>query len=134
MSTARHQQIKDIFHRVVAVPVDERLAFLDRVCAGDAALRAEVLSLLAHDDVAGDAFADDRIGAMRAALVDVAQTPGEATDDAHRTVHPHRRPPCIASANTTWCACWAAAGWAWSTKPANKIPSAPSRSRSSAPG
>jgi serine/threonine protein kinase/tetratricopeptide (TPR) repeat protein len=84
MSTARHQQIKDIFHRVVAVPVDERLAFLDRVCAGDAALRAEVLSLLAHDDVAGDAFADDRIGAMRAALVDVAQTPGDVTDDAQR--------------------------------------------------
>ena len=45
----RHQRVMDLFDAVCDVPVSDRAAFLARECAGDAALQAEVESLLAHD-------------------------------------------------------------------------------------
>src|SRR5262249_3540329 len=38
-----------VFDRAAELPPGERAGFLDRACAGDAGLRAEVESLLAHD-------------------------------------------------------------------------------------
>jgi non-specific serine/threonine protein kinase/serine/threonine-protein kinase len=46
-------QVKEILHLALAVPSAERPRFLDRACAGDAGVRAEVESLLASQSEAG---------------------------------------------------------------------------------
>jgi WD40 repeat protein/serine/threonine protein kinase len=43
------ERVWAVFDRVAELPAGERAAFLDGACAGDAGLRAEVESLLAHD-------------------------------------------------------------------------------------
>jgi serine/threonine-protein kinase len=48
MNRERWRQIDRIFDRAMESPPEERAAFLDRECAGDGKLRAEVESLLAH--------------------------------------------------------------------------------------
>ena len=53
MTPERWQQIEELFHSVAARPAVERTAFLDRACAGDEELRAEVERLLASHDEAG---------------------------------------------------------------------------------
>jgi len=45
-SAERQHRTEDIFHEVLAVPEDERPSLLDRRCAGDTALMAEVRSLI----------------------------------------------------------------------------------------
>jgi serine/threonine protein kinase len=50
MSSSNFKRVEELFHQAVAIPATERSAFLDRVCAGDAELRAAVESLLHHDD------------------------------------------------------------------------------------
>jgi len=45
----RWNAIERLYHEAADRPRDERAAFLDSACAGDAALRREVESLLAHD-------------------------------------------------------------------------------------
>jgi eukaryotic-like serine/threonine-protein kinase len=45
--SARWTRINELFHAAVATPAAERAAFLSAQCGGDAALRAEVESLLA---------------------------------------------------------------------------------------
>jgi eukaryotic-like serine/threonine-protein kinase len=57
MDRERWQQIDLIFEAVLARPAGERAAFLDEACAGDAALRAEVESLIAHEEA--EAFLED---------------------------------------------------------------------------
>jgi eukaryotic-like serine/threonine-protein kinase len=52
MSPERWRQIKDAFDAVVGVPPAERSSVLERVCAGDAELRAEVERLLGEHDKA----------------------------------------------------------------------------------
>src|SRR5262249_9422068 len=47
MNRERWRQIDDVFEGALERAVPERAAFLDRACAGDAALRAEVDALLA---------------------------------------------------------------------------------------
>ena len=42
----RFQKIEEIFHRVQAVPIEERSAYLEACCGGDQALKADVESLL----------------------------------------------------------------------------------------
>ncbi|HEX8459381.1 MAG TPA: protein kinase [Pyrinomonadaceae bacterium] len=44
------ERIEELFHTAVALPAEERAGHLDRVCSGNAALRAEVESLLAALD------------------------------------------------------------------------------------
>ena len=46
---ANWEQVQSVFHQALDVPPEERAPFLERVCAGDADMRAEVESLLAHD-------------------------------------------------------------------------------------
>jgi hypothetical protein len=50
----RWRAVKAAFEGALECALGERAAYLDRACAGDAALRAEVASLLAaHDDASG---------------------------------------------------------------------------------
>jgi eukaryotic-like serine/threonine-protein kinase len=54
MSPERWQQIEELFYAALELPTAERGTFLDRVCGGDAELRAEVEKLLAgHSQAAG---------------------------------------------------------------------------------
>ncbi|HET8781087.1 MAG TPA: protein kinase [Pyrinomonadaceae bacterium] len=50
MSNKNLSQVEDLFHAALDVPVEEREAYLARVCAGDAALYAEVCSLISELD------------------------------------------------------------------------------------
>jgi serine/threonine protein kinase len=50
------QRVQDVFDRVSAAAPSDRAAVLDEACGDDAALRAEVESLLEHDTRAGDDF------------------------------------------------------------------------------
>jgi len=58
-------RIEEIFDRAVAAPVAQRAALLDEACGNDAALRAEVESLLEHDPRAGDDFLASPVVALR---------------------------------------------------------------------
>src|SRR5262245_37383349 len=49
MTDACRDRVWSVFDRAAELPPGERAGFLDRACAGDTALRAEVESLLAHD-------------------------------------------------------------------------------------
>ena len=74
MTPERWQQINDIFHAALAVDCGQRLAFLDKECDGDDALRAKVKALLtSHQEmegfIAGSVFAD----AARLLVEDEAQ-------------------------------------------------------------
>src|SRR5438477_11997369 len=53
MHAERWQRVDGLYHQAAALTGDNRSAFLDQVCDGDAALRRELESLLAHDDAAG---------------------------------------------------------------------------------
>ena len=68
MSEKRSERIAELFDAAAAVPAAERSAFLERACAGDAELRREVETLLAHDTGGADAFSDDEIAQRRAVL------------------------------------------------------------------
>ena len=50
ISTARWRQIEAIFQRAMERPAFARHDFIERECGGDAALRAELESLIASDD------------------------------------------------------------------------------------
>jgi eukaryotic-like serine/threonine-protein kinase len=52
MHPERWSRIEELYHSVAALRPAERNAFLERACGGDAALRHEVESLLAHDQEA----------------------------------------------------------------------------------
>jgi hypothetical protein len=52
MTPERYERLCALFDQAQQRPPAERAAFLDAACAGDPALRAEVESLLAHDQQA----------------------------------------------------------------------------------
>lgn len=67
------QLIDSVFHQALDLPIEQRDAFLDQACAGNASLRSEVSSLLASADqgldfieqplrAAVEQIADDRLG------------------------------------------------------------------------
>ena len=56
MSTRTSTRVRDAFDAAIELPQDQRRAFVERACANDAALRDEVLSLLASLDQCGDAL------------------------------------------------------------------------------
>jgi eukaryotic-like serine/threonine-protein kinase len=68
MSPDRWQQINQLFEQALAVPLAQRAAFLAQACAGDEALRDEVLSLLAADGKA-DALIEQPLGVVAAELL-----------------------------------------------------------------
>jgi serine/threonine protein kinase/Tol biopolymer transport system component len=53
MDRERWRQIDEIFETALELPADERAAFIERACAGDLGLRAEVESLIANDSEGG---------------------------------------------------------------------------------
>lgn len=58
MNDRHWENLKEIFHAVIALPVNERSVYLDNVCNGDVGLRAAVESLLkSHEET--DNFVDE---------------------------------------------------------------------------
>ncbi|MCU0866502.1 MAG: serine/threonine-protein kinase [Planctomycetes bacterium] len=75
----RPDRIKELFLAAIELPTGERAAFLARACAGDDAMLAELLELLAAHDDAGSFLAEPG-GAVRAAVgaaAEVAESAGE---------------------------------------------------------
>jgi WD40 repeat protein/predicted Ser/Thr protein kinase len=70
-------RVQHLFDQAVALPADQRAAFLETACAGDPALRAEVESLLACDLDFTEGAGDD--GMLKSPIV---RAPGPAASDA----------------------------------------------------
>ena len=72
MNPSRWERLQEIFHRVLEAAPEERPALIEAACAGDAALRREVETLLRDADAA-----DRRLGrAVEAAAADLAVARG----------------------------------------------------------
>ncbi len=80
---ARWQRVEQIFDAAAELPEPERAALLDRTCAGDADLRREVESLLAHD-LADDHFIEAAVAAVTPETLMMADTSAQTamSDDA----------------------------------------------------
>jgi eukaryotic-like serine/threonine-protein kinase len=59
MLVERWRRIESLFNEALVKSPAERSSFLDEACSGDAALRQEVESLLAHEGLAGDFLESD---------------------------------------------------------------------------
>ncbi len=57
MTPERWEQIGQLYEQARELALGERIAFLDRACAGDAELRRQVESLLAAEATTGDFIA-----------------------------------------------------------------------------
>jgi len=58
MTDARWEQVKEVLARALQLPEDQRSSVVEQACGSDAALRAEVLSLLAADARVEPCFLD----------------------------------------------------------------------------
>ena len=67
MTPERWQEIERLYHAVLNRPAPERASFLASACDGDADLRREVESLLAHSDFQSGRLHDRSAGQGRAA-------------------------------------------------------------------
>ncbi len=74
MEPERWRQIEKLYHSAAALESHERATFLDRSCSGDAELREEVESLLAHDQQAEN-FIESPALEVAADLVAYSQQP-----------------------------------------------------------
>jgi WD40 repeat protein len=83
MSPDRGNRVQTLFNRAADLPGEERRAFLDAACQGDAALRAEVEALLAFD--AGPKTEADEVSFLKSPLV---RPPEESTNVAARPAAP----------------------------------------------
>jgi hypothetical protein len=52
MADQHWERLEELFEQARAMPIDARAAFLERGCAGDPVLRAEVQALLGADETA----------------------------------------------------------------------------------
>ena len=83
------QQVEEIFHQALEMPLDARAAFVHERCGGDAVMEREVLGTLAGYE------AQDRISALRAAKsIEGARYGAFAKTDIdlsiwRRHIHPH---------------------------------------------
>jgi len=64
MTPERWHQVKELFNAALECETGLRAVFLDRNCAGDPALRAEVEALLAEEEKLGSFIAEPAIGAL----------------------------------------------------------------------
>ncbi len=81
MNPERHLRISELFEAARRLPAKDRAAFLEESCDGDAELRAEVESLLAHHDAGPD---EDPVE-VGAGLAVIGALEGHAEDAADRS-------------------------------------------------
>lgn len=80
----RLERLRTIFTAACELPPEARPAYLDEACAGDDALRSEVLELLGHEPAAAAAFDDVAVDDA------VARAAAEALTDAPESIGPYR--------------------------------------------
>ncbi len=85
MEAARREKLKALFEQALTLPPEQRASFLDEACAGDAALRDELDSLLDHAEEA-PAFFDSLAGAVLPHVPEQAQPPTTPGSDPHGLV------------------------------------------------
>ncbi|MEO1365589.1 MAG: serine/threonine-protein kinase [Acidobacteriota bacterium] len=73
------RRVEEIFHRIVDLPAERRLAALDDACGEDAALKEQVLKLVAVDGAADGVLGESISSALRDAL-DGADADGPTLD------------------------------------------------------
>ena len=69
MTPERWRKVGEIFHAALEEPIASRKHWVESACAGDAELRAEVLSLLGSDVIAGDEFIEKKVRPAVASLL-----------------------------------------------------------------
>jgi serine/threonine-protein kinase len=95
MIAERSQRLENLFALIVEMKPEERAAFLDAECADDAALRAEIESLLAADEQADDFVEKLAQAALAAAQLNKTGETGEpaeaeADSNVGRRIGPYR--------------------------------------------
>jgi serine/threonine-protein kinase len=70
MTPERHEQIERVFHAALELPLTRRSAFLEEACAGDPTLLAELHSLLASHEEAGEFIATSALEVAAGTLGD----------------------------------------------------------------
>src|SRR5262249_41649568 len=83
MKSERWRRVEDLFHQALARAPAERDAWIECECAGDAELRAEVMSLIASDGAAQRNFVGSRVEQAVAEL-------GRPTSLEGRQIGPYR--------------------------------------------
>ncbi len=87
LDETRFRQLETLFHAALALPPEQRDAFLDAQCAGDAALRAELAGLLDAGPPGGPGPATDLLGrAGRQIAIDEAALPPDAAPGVWRLI------------------------------------------------
>jgi eukaryotic-like serine/threonine-protein kinase len=71
----RWTQVREILDEAIALPPDQRAAYLDRVCSHDAELRMEVESLLQSHERAGSIFLKNPAVDLKSAVSDMGGKP-----------------------------------------------------------
>ncbi len=77
MVPPRWARVKEVLGTALDLPPGERAAFLDEACAGDAALRTEVDSLIAAEDASGDFIVEPVLRVPTSAPSVAGQPPGD---------------------------------------------------------
>jgi serine/threonine protein kinase/Tol biopolymer transport system component len=91
MSDSDLDRVREIFEAAVEETGEERERVLDRLCGGDAALRARVKSLLAAHDQADDALASPTVvHANQAAAAALEQLDGPVDEPAGTRIGPYK--------------------------------------------
>jgi eukaryotic-like serine/threonine-protein kinase len=75
MTPERWQKVGEVFHQALDLPAEKRREWIDGSCAGDAELRAEVLSLLGSDAIAVDGYLEKRVQPVVASWLEPAGPP-----------------------------------------------------------
>jgi serine/threonine protein kinase len=71
MKPERWKQVREILDQTIALPATERSSYLDKACAGDSELRAEVESLLSSHERAGTVFLKNPAIDLKSTLSDM---------------------------------------------------------------
>jgi eukaryotic-like serine/threonine-protein kinase len=68
----RWRQVREILDMAIALPANERTAYLEVVCSGDASLRSEVESLLVSHEAAGSVFLKNPVVDFKSSVAESA--------------------------------------------------------------
>ena len=107
MDSERWKQVDNLLQSALDRPPEERDAFLRQACAGDEALEREVRSLLTSERAG-------RRVSWRARRSKWPRAPSLGRAEAAACRHPDSAGPSPTTASSE---SWAAAEWAWSTRP-----------------